>query len=181
MKALKLKGLLQFIVGIVLVVVGVLALFSTKLTFQVVTYLTVSAMFIYGVTQIVLVFKGNQSSKGYHMFMGIILVVFSILSLYNLTTLRYTIEVYAYFAFGFAFIFMAASSLANHITNFKNRNFVFTIILIVFDFALIFLSMILISNPKFTVDVAAIYIAISLMFSGFGEIGNSLNTTNKVE
>lgn len=78
-------------------------------------------------------------------------------------------------------MFMAASSFANHLTNFRSRNFIFSIILIVFDFLLLVFSIVLFFIPSAELKAISVFIALSLMMAGFSEIGNSLSPNNEIK
>lgn len=56
-----LNSVLQFIGGIALVIVGILTFFSDLLTLDVVSYIVVYAVLVYGVLQIALVFKADEN------------------------------------------------------------------------------------------------------------------------
>lgn len=109
------------------------------------------------------------------MILGIILVLLVILAFYNIRTFEVGLLIYAYVFFGMAFMFISASSLTNHLTNFKDHNFIWTIVLIVLDVLVLIFSIMIFFMPVAELTLISFFISLSLIFAGSSQIANAFD------
>lgn len=76
----KTNSILQFIGGIILLVIGILTLFSDMLTLNVVTYIVLFTILAYGLLQIVLTFRSDEKARIGHFDIGYYTCSFSNIS-----------------------------------------------------------------------------------------------------
>lgn len=90
--------------------------------------------------------------------------------------LKINVLVAGYVFIGMAFIIMFAASLTNILTNFKEHNFIISIILIILNILLVIFSIsIYFFDPVLELEIISIFISLSILTAGFSEIGNAFN------
>lgn len=153
---------------------GILTFFSDALTLNVVTYIVLYALLLYGILQISLVFMKKEDSRFGHLILGIILIALAVLAFYNIGTASVAILVYAYIFFGIAFMFISCQSLSYHLRTFKQRNLIGSILLVILDIVLLLFSItIFFFDPLIELEIISIFTSLSFLIAGFTQISES--------
>ena len=168
MKTNSFERVLQFICEVVL-----LGLFNAFIPLEVITYILIITIIVYGIAHIVLIFKSGEKDRFWHLIAGVLITFIGVIALYNFIVVEVAVGIYAYLFLGFGFMFLAASSLANHVTNFDKDRKVLGVIKIIIDIVLLGLTVTIFFMPRTELLVILIFVSLSMMVFGITEIADA--------